>query len=104
MEGNSVFSGDIFCTETKQLESYIFSLIPRVVRVWCAHAEAEAFAGALVNAELYPGRVDYLWTFDKYVSLFLNNVLDFACSETAFVSLSTSYDSQMPHNLQSDQK
>lgn len=67
-------------------------------------AEAEAFAVALVNIKLYPDLLDYLWTFDKYVSLFSNNILNFPSSETAFVSLSTSYDPQLPHNLHSDQK
>lgn len=94
----------MFCTETAQLESYVFSLIPRVVGIWYVHAEAEVFIVTLVNIKLYPDLVDYLWTFDKYISLFSNNILNFSSSETAFVSLSTSYDPQLPHNLCSDQK
>lgn len=68
------------------------------------NAEAEAFSIALVNVELYPDLVDYLWNFDKYVSLFSNNILNFASWDIAFVSLSTNYDPQLPHNFCSDQK
>ena len=48
--------------------------------------------------------MDYLWTLDKYASLFSNNIFNFPSSEIAFVSLSTSYDPQLLHNLPLDQK
>lgn len=94
----------MFCAETSHPESYIFSLIPRAVGIWCVHAEAEAFAVALVNIKLYQGLPDGLWTFDKYFSLFSNNNLNSPRSEIAFVSLSTSYGSQLPHDTNYDQK
>lgn len=68
--GFTVLSGGMFCTEAAQLESSLFSLIPRVVGIWGVDAEAEEFGAAPVNGEVYPGLVDYLWTSEKYVSLF----------------------------------
>lgn len=96
--------GGMFCDETARLESNVFSLIPRAAGLWGVHAEAEALAVTPVSGELYPGLEDYLWTFNKYVSLFSNNILNFTSSETAFVSLNTSYDPQLTHNLHTDQK